>query len=109
MPGELTYSINKNNATGRLELGMQAKGESIKEINKKEAGYLGDVPMYGEYGEDGPPSFSDSYFINLTNAAKDYANPTNPYNSPLLSTDANINNLLLSEGLAKEYYGGTKV
>lgn len=95
LPGELTYSINKNNATGRLELGMQAKGESIKEINKKEAGYLGDVPMYGEYGEDGPPSFSDSYFINLTNAAKDYANPTNPYNSPLLSTDANINNLLL--------------
>ncbi len=95
LPGELTYSINKNNATGRLELGMHAKSESIKEINKKEAGYLGDVPMYGEYGEDGPPSFSDSYFINLTSAAKDYANPTNPYNSTLLSTNANINDLIL--------------
>ena len=95
LPGELTYSINKNNATGRLELGMQAKGESIKEINRKEAGYLGDVPMYGEYGENGPPSFSDSYFINLTGAAKDYANPTNPYNSALLSTNADVNNLLL--------------
>ena len=95
LAGELTYDITENKDTGRLELGMYAKGESIKEINKKEAGYLGDVPMYGEYGEDGPPSFSDSYFINLTSAAKDYANPTNPYNSPLLSIDANINNLLL--------------
>ncbi len=95
LAGELTYDITENKDTGRLELGMYAKGESIKELNKKEAGYLGDVPMYGEYGEDGPPSFSDSYFINLTNAAKDYANPTNPYNSPLLSTDANITNLLL--------------
>jgi len=95
LPGELTYSINKNNATGRLELGMQVKGESIKEINRKEAGYLGDVPMYGEMGPEGPPNFSDSYFINLTNAAKDYANPTNPYNSTLLSTNANINDLIL--------------
>lgn len=95
LPGELIYNINKNNDTGRLELGMQVKGETIKEINRKEAGYLGDVPMYGEYGEDGPPSFSDSYFINLTNAAKDYANPTNPYNSTLLSTNANINDLIL--------------
>ena len=95
LAGELTYDITENKDTGRLELGMYAKGESIKEINKKEAGYLGDVPMYGEYGEDGPPSFSDSYFINLTSAAKEYANPTNPYNSPLLSINANITNLLL--------------
>jgi hypothetical protein len=95
LPGELIYNINKNNDTGRLELGMQVKGETIKEINRKEAGYLGDVPMYGEYGEDGPPSFSNSYFINLTNAAKDYANPTNPYTSALLSTNADINGLIL--------------
>jgi len=95
LPGELTYDITENKDTGRLELGMYAKGKSIKEINKKEAGYLGDVPMYGEYGEDGPPEFSDSYFINLTNAAKEYANPTNPYTSALLSTNANINDLIL--------------
>lgn len=95
LPGELTYYINKNNDTGRLELGMQAKGETIKEINRKEAGYLGNVPMYGEYGEDGSPSFSNSYFINLTNAAKNYANPTNPYTSALLSTNADINGLIL--------------
>ena len=82
LPGELTYSINKNNATGRLELGMQAKGESVKEINRQAS--FGNLDMQGNL-------FSDSYFINLTSAAKDYANPTNPYNSTLLSTNANIN------------------
>lgn len=95
LAGELNYNISNNPDTGRLELNMDATGESIREINRTEAGYLGDTPMYGEMDSSGSPVFSDKYSINLTNAAKEFSDPTNPYNSPLLSTTANVDNLIL--------------
>ena len=73
---------------------MRAKGESIKEINRTEAGYLGDVPMYGEMDPSGPPTFSDSSDFNLSKIAKEYNDAINPYNSSVLSTTANVDKII---------------
>jgi len=94
LAGELNYNISNNPDTGRLELNMDATGESIRRINRTEAGYSGDT-IREEVDSSGSSIFSDKYSINLTNAAKEFSDPTNPYNSSLLSTTANVDKLIL--------------